>query len=628
MIEDYKNILLKYLTGNLSKETGDPKPYIPANHVDLNNNVYDNINSTLTTEQSATAITILGKIYSEKYGSYLIYGYYKDSSNNYYGFIYLVDDELNEIQMITEFASGTKLFPLVALNLAEDDNIYGLSHTIGTTPGTMRVMLFNNIFSSGLLTGEYRAVLRNDYIIPYSYYPTWYRQNCITKSQDSATYYIVLQDTNSKTHIVKFVINVGSTNEWADSSINDIFQYRFDTKLDKSSGSEVFNLYAVSYLSEKYLEYSLSGTTITKNKEITLDSSPSVSPAASQVFSLGNNIYVSIAFSSLKETILYIVNGNQLEPITNIYWYSSGGNYYLSYYNMFSVNGGLFYIKEENQNTTREISLGYIEGNQMLEEIPIGTSQSSAIYQSNYSYVDYYYTGLYNLVNVYVPIYGATNITRRRTFDYNAINFNGDLYENVNSLVPVKARIYNTNDEMIFARNLYNKVIYGNTTLSQLQIPNTLLNGITLKWEQLVSATSRPLALNSLDIEKNIYETLYINYYNKLLIQNQNVEPYVSNLTASEILNNSVSNTTDYDNKKATKYRLTFNDNTTEVNSIAPTITDGVATYSMNIVSLYNNPTKTIEIISEDETTTYQTIDISNLTPGKIYNVVQECHIE
>ena len=339
----------------------------------------------------------------------------------------------------------------------------------------------------------------------------------------------------------------------------------------------------------------------------------------------GNNIYVSVADNSTKYTTLYIVDGNQLVEITKTQWNDS----YYVFYETFALNDGLFYLKICGKQDGKDIYAGYIEPitNNVYEEYIISSGQH-IVYTTIYDYVDYYYTDLYNLINIYIPVYGTPNTTERLTFDFNILNYNGLPYENIDALYPRKGRLYDDNNMMVFARNLYNKTVYGNTTLSQLQLPNTLLNNTTISTQTLVSQTDLVLNENQETITKNIYETVYFNFYNTLLIQDRNNPTYVNNVPASEVLNNSISSTTNYNNDKATKYRITYNDNTTEVNSITPTITNDVATYTIKLTTVYNNPAKTIEIISENGSTTYQTIDVSNLTPGKIYNITQDCYIE
>ena len=78
------------------------------------------------------------------------------------------------------------------------------------------------------------------------------------------------------------------------------------------------------------------------------------------------------------------------------------------------------------------------------------------------------------------------------------------------------AKLYNSNNKIIFARNLYNKVINANTTISTLNIPNTNLNDITIYNQSLIGETNYVLMNNQESITKNIYENLNINFYTTL----------------------------------------------------------------------------------------------------------------
>ena len=292
MTQDYKDKLLEYLTGNLTIESGENYPNFSENIETLDKNIYDNINSNLNNPYE---LNILGKIYNNIYDEYLIYGYYKEtSSSNKDGFIYLVDGDLNEIQIITTFSSGTKLFPITALNQDENNNIYGLSGDDAVSPHVSRVLLFNNIFASGLISGNYEAILRKDYIVPYNYNQSVYRQNRIIKSPEGSIYYMVFRDTaNYATKIVKFTINVGAENEWIEASLPYSFSTcRFDVKLDKSSGEEVLHYYGISSDNPAiYRDYIINGENATINKSITLPYQ--AKDSNSQVFVKDiNNIYL------------------------------------------------------------------------------------------------------------------------------------------------------------------------------------------------------------------------------------------------------------------------------------------------------------------------------------------------
>ena len=56
-------------------------------------------------------------------------------------------------------------------------------------------------------------------------------------------------------------------------------------------------------------------------------------------------------------------------------------------------------------------------------------------------------------------------------------------------MVPTSSWLYN-NNKIIYARNLYNKVVSGNTTTSTVEVPNLLLNDIDIGQQDLLGETT------------------------------------------------------------------------------------------------------------------------------------------
>lgn len=633
MTEDYKENLVKYLTGNLSVETGDNIPLFPQQTENINQTVVDNIKNILTTEEQAQNIIILGKIYNEMYSSYLVYGIYNNSNDNYYGFIYLIDDNLDTIQMITEFSSGTKLFPITALNQDENNNMYGLSFNINQQPYVSKVLLFNNIFASGQISGIYKAVLRNDYIVPYNYNQTPYSQNRIIKSPDGATYYIVLNDSG-QTKIIKFVINVGAENEWSEVTIPVVFSGRFDVKLDKSSGEEKLNFYGMSAETPSiYYEYSINGDTATLNNTIQLEYG--INNTTSQVFAKDiDNIYLYASYGSVGENVIYKVNGNGLIDIYQSQSIMGDSGYFLNYITIMGINGGVFFYERYiNATSSYTLSIGFIKEDNTYIKQQIGSYTGQYPITPLYSYIaDLFYKKAFNLITFYVSFYETNSYTKKIALDYNSTNYNGEAYSNTNLLSPNKATLYNNNGGMIFARNLYNKTVLGATTTSTVQIPNTMLNDVTISQSDLISETNITLTEDTTDITKNIYEVVNINFSNSISIKNEN-DPnnIILNPTAAARLNGGTTQNNNYDNVKATKVRINYTDGTNITIALNPemqilALTD--TTYQYNFILQISKQVNNLQIISNDETTVYQTIDTLNLQAGKTYNILQEVEIQ
>ena len=111
-----------------------------------------------------------------------------------------------------------------------------------------------------------------------------------------------------------------------------------------------------------------------------------------------------------------------------------------------------------------------------------------------------------------------------------------------------------------------------------------------------------------------------------LVWTNRNTDDYINNIPGSSRLNDSISNTNDYDDATLTKAKVNYANGTNEIIETTNTITDGIAAIAFSITVL--NDILNIELISEDEDTVYQTIDGNQFVIGNIYNIVQHCYVE
>ena len=93
-------------------------------------------------------------------------------------------------------------------------------------------------------------------------------------------------------------------------------------------------------------------------------------------------------------------------------------------------------------------------------------------------------------------------------------------------------------------------------------------------------------------------------------------------------MNNSISETIDYDNTKALKIKINYTDNTNYILQLKESQIDKISNTSyMYDVDIYVPKSITnIQIISNDEITVYQTIT-STFEVGKFYNITQMVEI-
>ena len=639
MTEDYKDTLLRYISGNLIEQT---RPNLPILGDDSSST--SNIGYYLDTNAGSN-YEIIDIIQGYQTGYSMIYG----NTSNKDGFIAIIDENNNPVQYINQYSSGTLFSEFKLLNVADDGNIYG----IDIKSGTPRFIMLNNITLKAPTQSNFIARLRQSYNLP-SPLSTATSYFAITKAAGQGKYLIgsTVKHNNKETPMAtELTINVGATNDWIDYTYTD-FAYNFvGCSIWASWDEDEIDFKIDGYVPRESLYYyqfypsaNVENTLDYNNKELTVDG-------------YANGYYSANTLLTNKDaSFVGIFDGGTtgMQEKASIYFYDANTGFLSGAYvnsrtntrpyedipkriQFKSINGLCFFTTKifevygsyNNLYLTSGIILRMGQGVTVSYDTTVTDGE-------NYNFL-FYMTNSYNLYNYNVigldyDGFPDTGVNFLRQQVYNANNFNGNPYENTNSLMPNDGILYDSNDIILFARNLYNKSVYGNTTLSVLQIPNTMVNDITIDRQDLMGETKKVLVSNQDDFTKNIFETVYLNFYNTLLIQNRNTPTYITNQYASELLNQSISLAGDYDDMKATKYKINYIDGTNEIHEIQPIITDTstgkIATYNIQLIIPWNNLAISLQIISEDETTTYQTISTSNLEPGKVYNITQECYVE
>lgn len=642
MTDDFKKNILAYLCGKIEKSIGDDKPQFNEWEV-TNNSIKSQIADKLNIDVSK--VLIYNYLSSNSNDLILIYGRYSSSVSNPY--IAIMSSKGIILQVITTFDSGLKLFNIVGMRIDEDNSIYAVSSEESQDGSTVRVLLLNNIFVSNLKNGDFYVKIKKSYVCPLDFYissinPTEYR---ITKSEGS-TYFIVgyPTDNNLKTSIVKFTINVGSENEWniyTTDGDTGFDRTLFATSIKKINEDYYFSCYGFDFLSSSantYSEYELSPTgNITIKKRITFDYS--ISFIGSQVIYLNEtNKYLAVQDNTNKKSLLYNLNENNLIEIDTLNWYDdSQGTFIKGGFYIQNIGNTLFVTKNiVNDITNPDITtyLGVIKDENVYYEIQsIKKNTKEASSKEDFFRTNTYILKNYNLFNILINSNYNNNVENNYLNEtyliYNNDNYNGKSYTNINSMVPNQGILYDNQNKPIFARNLYNKTITGRTTQSTVEVPNNYLNDKIIAKENLLSETNSILISNSQTITKNIYETLNINFINTLQIRNDNDNTNsILNPVGASRLNNSISEITDYDNIKAVKLKFNYSDGTNNIIQLKENQINKISdmSYMYNFDIYVSKSITNIQIISNDETTIYQTIT-STFEVGKLYNITQMVEI-
>lgn len=637
MTQEFKEVLLQYLIGELPEEAGLNEPQLQVQQ-----EITNNYQQFLQTNITAGNFTAKGYIQAGNSGKILIYGSVlvqgEGESFTYQGALVILDENLQPVQALTEFNTGTTFREFEMLKVAEDNTLYGVDNNYSWdgNAGTnfYRFIMLNDVLSSNTSTGNYQAILRQSYNFPSEYNSLFFGLSSdkpyrMWKKPNASSYLFIGRDDSSNlaTAILQLTVNVGSENEWniyrnadtqnmmANSMSSYLQEWTDDSLILKIGGYEPSGQQSVP---STYTELTLQDSAITKTLSINVNS-----PISSVVMINDNTTYFSTEDNDddTKQVTLKILNVDYNNSLANVIYSRTDPYVYL---------GNTIFLEEKNNIVFSKVVIDKQVNNQYYDDNYLGILVNNNFY---FSYVgetalastvgNIFYVK--NEFNLYTIATQASNVLQSVKINFNSLGYNGQSYINNNALIPNSAELY-SNNSLVFARNLYNKSLNGNSTVSTVEVPNTYLNDINITNKKLLSETNLPLVEDSSTVQKNIYETLYINFINSLLISNNNQNQVLNN-QASIYLNNQINSSEGYNNAQFyPKVVITYEGNSTkEVSYEYQNIQDT----SVNIVfGIYvDNLMQSAQIISNDKTTVYQTIDLSSLEQGKYYTINQNLKI-
>lgn len=629
MTNDYKEKLLKYLTGKITEGTGDDSITFQTNGQNVNN-----LETYLQNNFNDYYVTDLIQSYTNEI-FVLIGGYWATGSINK-GFVILLDKNFNILKTFTQYESGIDIGKIYCMNVDKNGRFFMIETRLSDNKD--RFVMMNN-FTVLQSDDDYHFDLRTSYDIPSISY-TIINYDKVLKAPEEAKYLIVMSILYNDFEVpfcFEFVINVGSTNDWN--------QYLYDNSV-VGTGIDITDAWA-SWDSNG-LSFKIAGDMEGYAEVYNNSNSTMTYRTITQSYPVSNfNPYRRSSIILNDTTAYYAVWGYSSTDTSKCYIYLFKINYSTNSLDLLlTINSAipdsmglvgklsldfhkwqdncLFLVSEnvDGTNSTEDLSLIRIVGSQTYRH-PLLT---------NLNLNDFRVLGINNQYNLFNIILQNENTAYSYAEIYNSSNYNGIPYEAPNCLIPDSSILLDNANNVIFARNLYNKTVLGATTTSTVQVPNTMLNDVTIGESDLVSETNVTLTEDTTDITKNVYETLNINFANSVSMRNDN-DPNntILNPTGAIRLNLSSSQNGDYENAQANKIRVNYTDGTSEVIELNTTIqvveitsTEFQYDFDLQIDKNVAN----LQIISNDETTVYQTIDTLNLQAGKTYNILQTVEIQ
>lgn len=604
MTEESKQNLLDFFVGNL-KEKGNSNEPIFFEGSSVVNDLNDKIQEKIGVEN----VIIKGWLQVENSENYCLYGFYI-SEGSRKGIIVILDQNFQVLQIITKFSTGSDLKEFVVLAIDEENNVYGVDSdgSLGQE-SKYRFIMLNNFFVKTELQTDYQVVLRTSYYFPDNLsdftFPGIPTEENI-RSQASNYVFVGTNSNQTKMMAIHLKVNVGQENEWTSYvAENNILTNYYSTIFYILNDNIVLKMAVQDSINQKIVFLEAQDGALKETKRITVEGVVGIKLITEDSFYV---LQLIQDFTNNNETfIIQMFNNNSLNTI-----YSEDRSITDSIYNYFLIDNCLYVFSKMTNGNLYEYTFGIVYENAFyFQKTESQESTDNVFLKNNYN--------LYNFILQF------KNNVFKLPLLFNRNNYNGQPFSGSESLNANSGILYSNND-VIFARNLYNKTISDNVTNSVLEVPNSFLNGVSITSQDLLSKSNNVMISNQETIEKNIYEDLFINFINAVNIYDRNNNSNIFNRQGSITLNNAINNSL-YDSKKMTKFRLNYEDDTTRIEEIYVKSTENEKEYMLICTFYVDKMIKSLDFISNDEQTIYQTVDLTNLTLNKYYSIFQKVSV-
>lgn len=649
MTEEAKKNLLDYMLGKMPSESGVEEEIFQS----INDIPRDDWENNEILPEHWNNFRYEGLIQVQNSELLVLYGGYKTTDNEVRGIITILNKDFTPLKSIYQYDSGTYLRYIQCMKQAEDNTFYAidcpdfpLDQEWSFTTSQKRFLMFNNFTQQ--INNEYVLTLQKSYIFPTDYFNFYCKD--MYKDNESSNYVFTgnyLRDQNSTDfdgiRIVNLKVNVGSENEW--------------NKWDDDGQGWFYGASYVEFQDNNFFCEILLTRNLLTSRNVNLWTKD-FTQTSFNLKTIGTVNYLAINDTSSYQNQSVFLNKNEVYFIlNNQHWGISGqnGSKYIGlyYYNNITAEFKTIYEKYLGDYDYCNLEAIFITTNNNEIYLEFNDNITST---SNGTIADYYFQRLVN--DEWKPILISSqqhfNYNRRALFVtnefnllnyisymlnpqsqfwyilnikeiYSESNYNGEPFTDKNSLNSNSAILYSDNNP-IFARNLYNKTQNGATTTSTIEIPNNYLNDTLVDQKDLMSVNNNVIISDTNGFTKNVYETVYLNFVNTISVVNQNETQSVYNNTVATKLNTSINNPTDYDNLKLTKFRINYQDGTNSVSNLQATLQDDNS-YELLMTFFLSKLADTLELISEDEQTVYLSYNLANVEINKTYSFKQRVRI-
>ena len=651
MTEEAKKNLLDYMLGKMPSESGVEEEIFQS----INDIPRDDWEGNGILPSSWNNFRYEGLIQVQNSELLVLYGGYKTADDEVRGIITILNKGFKPLKSIYQYDSGTYLRYIQCMAQAEDNTFYAIDcpdfpndNDWSFATSQKRFLMFNNFTQQ--INNDYVLTLQKSYIFPTDYFNFYCKD--MYKDNDSSNYVftgVCLKEQNhpyfDAIRIINLKVNVGSENEW--------------NKWDSDNNVWFYGASYVEFQDDNFLCEILLAQNNINNKNVNLwkkdfsqNSFTLKTITTVNYYAVLDTFYYKNQSVFLNKNEVYFILNNQrwgpqsgetINKYIGLYYYNDSTNEFKTIYEKYLGNynssnlEAIYIVKNSNDiyvqfnNNITQTNNG-VFADYYLQRLVNDKWKPKSIANQQYFY--YYMRSLFvsnefNLLNYFVyqinpqsskywTVYNVKEI-------YNETNYNGEPFTDKNSLNSNSAILYSNNNP-VFARNLYNKTQNGATTTSTIEIPNNYLNDTLIDQKDLMSVNNNAIISDTNGFTKNVYETVYLNFVNTISVVNQNETQAVYNNAAATKLNTSINNPTDYDNLKLTKFKINYQDGTNTVSNLQATLQDD-GSYELLMTFYLSKLADSLELISEDEQTVYLTYNLANTEINKYYSFKQRVRI-
>jgi hypothetical protein len=604
--------------------------------------IKDYILSQVTQTTPTNEIQILNQ--SEQSSENFGYSYVKTENNVVFyansenGMMFYVYDRYFNLVKQEELTTNALRIVGETLKVDENGNFYMVGYVTPTNSNTevYALILLNNLVSDTAQLRKYYKL--SDYGISQNVLGL----NC-QKRQGSADYLFVYEKERivgsthyfdlTFTQLTISVQNGNSTTTWSYQGyqVNESIYIDF-LGIGFQYNQEASKILVVNYGNTDF------------NRRVTLIDLGEWNATGTTYLTIGNGV----AIDKMLDTETYsnmtgkdvIVNG--IQSITFI----NSPNLQLAQYNIIDNFTSLItkpFIEEGDpyKFILTQDYIGYLsseeEGNNLLNIKKYELTENDINISSNilkipfYFEYDWYYISKINLINI--DTYNLTSICmvlieEAGTGTTTIVQTDNSVqeYQDYNSLVPSYVNI--SNGHILFSRKLTNESIIGNQMSAEVNIPYSMLNR-SFSVEQLISQTYKVLSNENKTINKNIYESLYLNFIKHINVIDNNFGKSELQNDISALLTKSIFSLPEenYGIAPIGYAKIFTTDGQELIFSIGSNAITQIGDYEYQIsIAVNGNNADKLQILAKDQKTPYVTIPLH--TVDKVILLKQNFKIE